>query len=117
MEFESISDEARYYNITQSDITHCCNREKINIVNGFLWRFKGDDYDVKTIELKTKVVYQYDYNGNFINKFDGVLQAEKLTGIKILERVVMGNIIMLETIFGDFMVINLINLIYLEILV
>lgn len=82
MEFESISEAARYYNISQADITHCCNREKLNIVNGFIWRFKGDDHDVKTIDLNTKVVCQYDYAGNLIKKYDGVLQAEKITGIK-----------------------------------
>lgn len=82
MEFESISEASRYYNISQSDITHCCNREKLNIVGGFIWRFKGDDFDVKTLDINTKIICQYDYNGNLIHKYEGILQAEKKTGIK-----------------------------------
>lgn len=82
MEFESISEASRYYNISQSDITHCCNREKVHIVGGFIWRFKGDDFDVRTIELNTKIVCQYDYYGHLLQKYDGVSQAEKITGVK-----------------------------------
>ena len=80
-DFESASEAARYYNISQADITHCCNREKVQIVGGFIWRFKNDDYDVKTIKLNTRVIYQYDLQGNFLNKYYGVTEAEKSTGI------------------------------------
>lgn len=82
MEFESISEASRYYNVSQSDITHCCNREKLNIVGGFIWRFKGDDYDVKTIKLNTKIIIQYNFDGNIIGKYNGVKDAERKTGIR-----------------------------------
>lgn len=81
-EFESIADAARYYNLSQADITHCCRREKVYMVGGFIWRFKGDDYDVKTIKLPTRVIYQYDFFGNFINKYNGIQEAERITHIK-----------------------------------
>ena len=76
-DFESAAEAARYYNISQADITHCCNREKVKIVGGFIWRFKNDDYDVKTIKLNKRVIYQYDLQGNFLNKYSGVKNAER----------------------------------------
>ena len=79
-EFESVTDAARYYGISQADISHCCKREKVKIVKGFIWRFKGDDYDVKTIELNTRIICQYDLYGNFINKYNGEYEAIKATG-------------------------------------
>lgn len=80
-EFESISEGARYYNISQSDISYCCQRKKLNVVNGLIWRFKGDDYDVKTLKLRTRVVCQYDFAGNFIRKYNGIQEAKRITGI------------------------------------
>ena len=80
-EFESIAEAARYYNLSQADITHCCKREKVYIVGGFIWRFKDDDYDVKTIKIPTRVIYQYDLYGNFLNKYNGVQEAERITHI------------------------------------
>ena len=74
-EFESLSEAARFYNISEADISNCCNRKKVLIVNNFLWRFKGDDYDVKTIELHTKIICQYDVHGNFIKKYEGLNKA------------------------------------------
>ena len=79
-EFESVTDAARYYGISQADISHCCKREKVKIVKGFIWRFKGDDYDVKTIELNTHVICQYDLYGNLLNKYNGESEASKITG-------------------------------------
>lgn len=81
MEFESISDGARYYNLNISDISSCCKREKLNMVGGFIWRFKGDDYDVKTIILNTKVICQYDLDGTYIARYNGETEAKKATGI------------------------------------
>ena len=81
-EFESIAEAARYYNLSQADITHCCKREKVYMVGGFIWRFKDDDYDVKTIKIPTRVIYQYDLCGNFLNKYNGIQEAERITGIK-----------------------------------
>ena len=79
--FESAAEAARYYNISQADITHCCNREKVKIVGGFIWRFKNDDYDVKTIKLNKRVIYQYDLQGNFLNKYNGIKNAERSNGL------------------------------------
>lgn len=81
-EFESITDAACYYNISQADITHCCNREKLNMVGGYIWRFKGDDCDVKSVEIPAKVIIQYDFEGNFINKYYGIKEATIKTGIR-----------------------------------
>lgn len=80
-EFESISEAARYYDISESDISFCCHRKKLKIVNGYIWRFKGDDYDVKTIKLNTRVVLQYNLSGNLLHKYNGVQDAEKSTGL------------------------------------
>lgn len=105
MEFESISDGARYYNISESDISYCCNREKLKMVGGFIWRFKGDDYDVKTIVLPTKVICQYDFDGNLIAKYNGVAEAEKITGIHNISQCCRGKYVhagyFIWRFFGD----------------
>ena len=80
-EFESISEAARYYDISESDISFCCHRKKLKIVNGYIWRFKGDDYDVKTIELDTKIIIQYDLSVELLHKYNGIQEAEKVTGL------------------------------------
>ena len=79
-EFDSIAEASRYYNIQVGDISMCCNRGRIKMVKGFIWRFKGDDYDVKTINIRHHTVRQYDFNGNLINTFACLDDAVKYTG-------------------------------------
>ena len=79
-EFSSIAEAARYYDIENGDISMCCNRGRVKMVNGFIWRFKGDDYDVKTIDIRHHTVRQYDFEGNLINTFPCLDVAVKYTG-------------------------------------
>ncbi len=76
MKFESIAEASRFYDISQADITHCCNREKVSMVGGFIWRFKGNDSDVKSIKLNTKIIVQYDFRGNIVGKYYGIKDAQ-----------------------------------------
>lgn len=52
------------------------------IVNGYVWRYENDPFDKYPITYKnnSRVVCQYDVQGNLINTYSSVVQATKETG-------------------------------------
>lgn len=78
--YNSIKEASLETDVSTKTIRKCC-KEEIGI-RDFQWRFyNGDDSDISAAEIKTKVVYQFDLQGNLITWHRTAYQAEKKTGI------------------------------------
>lgn len=67
-EYDSMSDAAYNNNISQSDISNCCNGKKIVTAGGYRWSKTKDLADVEIKPHKKRVV-MYDLNGNMLKIF------------------------------------------------
>lgn len=87
----------RYYTAVEASKTTGISKhtiyEKVSHTKGinshtkFLWKkkenviFENGEYKIKNFILPNIYVYQFDIDGNFINKYDGVNKASEQTGI------------------------------------
>ena len=68
--------------VKRYQIINCCTG-KIVYVGIKVYRFHGESFNsFKTYRDKSKLVEQYDLNGNFINVFESVRKACKAVGLK-----------------------------------
>lgn len=73
--YESMSDAARINSISQADISHCCNGEKVATVGGFYWS-KNPVLVLKSeVKKKNTRVDMYSKTGEFIKTFDSTVGA------------------------------------------
>ena len=82
-EWKSINSIKRDLGIENCNIISCCNG-RLGYCNNFQWRYTYyEKLDIaktrsqKIKESKYKIVYQYDYNGNFLKSYDSVIETEK----------------------------------------
>lgn len=80
--FKSTGEASRNTGVDRSCIKACCNKQR-RYAGDYYWRYEkdgyveGDDLDLNDIPKKgiQKTVYQYDLNGNFIQKHSGCTEA------------------------------------------
>lgn len=63
----------------RSYITQCCKKKRVS-AGGFLWSYEGETPNAY-IKQSTSAVEQYDANGNYINTFISLTEAENATGV------------------------------------
>lgn len=82
-EYESIREASRCTNIPRKGISRCCNH-KLLTSGDYQWMFKNEYIQNGTIIYKqpiVKSVVQISMNGEFINRYDSIIQAHIITGI------------------------------------
>ncbi len=84
-EFNSIKEAARKLNALADNIRACCNGRKKSC-SGFQWSYKKvlnlGKYAIKEYNGKScKSVCQYDKNGKFLNRYDSIREASRVTNI------------------------------------
>ena len=73
--YESISEAARLNNLSQADISNCCNGIKVITVGGFYWsKSKVLTLNSNIKRQKTRVD-MYNIDGKFIKTFDSLNEA------------------------------------------
>ena len=77
-EYDSISAAAKAHNIDPSNLRSVLNSETKS-AGGYRWKRIGEQTQKR--DCKSVKITQLDYNGNIINHFDSITQAEKTTGI------------------------------------
>lgn len=80
----SMTEASRSLNIGTPHITQCCNKERRKAGN-YIWRYEADKSNITPYKRKTrsKLVNQYDLNGNFIKQWDSLAQiSEELKLLK-----------------------------------
>lgn len=77
--FNSIFEASKYTSINQGNIGECC-RGNYKSAGGFIWRFFGDNTPKRYTNKIMRSVCQFDLEGNFIEKFDSLVEAAKKTG-------------------------------------
>ena len=67
--------------VKRIQIVKSCSGARIS-GGGFIWRFEGDEFDTnKSLNEKSKLVFQYDQQLNLINTYASTRLAAKTTGI------------------------------------
>lgn len=57
-----------------------CHGNK-RMINGYIWRFYGDDYDKYSIKKKSEVaIDKFDIYGNYIQTYNSIKDATKSIG-------------------------------------
>lgn len=82
-EFESVTEASKSTGIDFRQISSACIG-KYKTSMGFVWRFKGDDFDKFAIQnnIKTKKkVIQYTLNKEFVNEYPSIHEACEKTGV------------------------------------
>jgi len=82
-EFQSLNEVYRKTGIPVSNISNACNG-KLKQVNGYIWRFKGDEIKVninKKVCSQQRRVMQMDIYENDIIIYNSILDAAEKTGI------------------------------------
>lgn len=84
--FNSLSDAEKLTGVNQANISSCLTG-KYKSAGGYIWRYYDIDcchkLDYKYERITTaKKVNQYTMDGDFIQSFDSITEAYKLTGIK-----------------------------------
>lgn len=77
-EYPSINNAAKLNNLSDSNISKCCNNKVIS-VGGYIWRFEGDLTPPKYKNRKS--ILQYDMNDILISEYDNIRKASLETGI------------------------------------
>lgn len=72
--YSSISDAALNNNVSQADISNCCNGKKVATVGGFYWS-KSKDFVLPNIQKQKKRIVMIDKNGKLIREFDSATDA------------------------------------------
>lgn len=87
---------AKQNNCYRAHITNCCN-EKMKTYKGFIWKYIEDYADevliventkLRNLDIKKpkifkqrKTIIQYDLEGNILGSYNGVSEANRLTGV------------------------------------
>lgn len=89
-EWDSLSDIARHFN--SSELPEKCLSKKTKSYHGYMWfyEYRGENIDPYVPSLASsvlrkklsKVLYQYDMNGNFLRKWSSLKEIENNLGIK-----------------------------------
>lgn len=81
--YESISEASRRVGIGTTLITEVCRGQKYT-AKGYVWRYQGDSFDCyRTFPLSQGIaVDQYDLNGNFVQGFASISEAQRTTNTK-----------------------------------
>lgn len=75
--YSSARDAQKELGIGYKLISAVCNGSK-RIAHGYIWRFEGDSFDKYETENTYLIkVDKYDLNGNFIQTFDSIVEANK----------------------------------------
>lgn len=91
--FDSLRECGRRLNFSSGDISRCC-QDKINSYNGYFWSYtelsKKDiqkrqqqlenKSNVKNSKVSSKVVYEYDMEGNFIKEWPSTQEVGRQKG-------------------------------------
>lgn len=83
--FGGINEAARLTSSDASCIVRVCKKE-ISQANGYQWKYKNDDsriFPLKEVKFHYRKVAQYDKEGNFINIFNSISEAERENGWKV----------------------------------
>lgn len=86
-EYKSIKDASIDNNLSQSSISYVCKKKR-DTAGGFIWRFTKDLSNDEIIKIKNRTqvgnfprkILQYDLMDNFINSYNSIKEAEKMTG-------------------------------------
>jgi group I intron endonuclease len=79
--YNSLKEAAQKNKISSSLLSLCCNK-KIKTAKGYQWRFKDENPANKIVKINCVAVYQYDLDGNFIQKFNNIKSAADYIGVK-----------------------------------
>ena len=79
-EYNNINEAAKELNTSKQSILKCCRGELISSVNS-IWRFEGDAFDRYNTKKKRKVskdktILQLDINGDIINEYNSIKEAQ-----------------------------------------
>lgn len=79
-EYNNINEAAKELNTSKQSISRCCRGELISSVNS-IWRFEGDAFDRYNTKKKRKVskdktILQLDINGDIINEYNSIKEAQ-----------------------------------------
>lgn len=72
--YVSVTEAARQTGFDQSDISNCCLKKKVKTVGNRIWCFK-DDVPLSNIKGKSRIVKQFDFNGNLLNVYNSISEA------------------------------------------
>ena len=81
-EWNSLKDASKYYHTYM--ISNAC-RKKAPTAVGYQWKYKTDNSKIVDISgnIRKRIVYVYDIDGNFIGKFDSITNAAKQLNINV----------------------------------
>lgn len=77
--WQSVRAIERELGYARSNITLCC-KHKTYQAYGYLWSYDEDYIKQKKIRKNCKTVYQYDLDGNFVQKWESVSEIHKVLG-------------------------------------
>ena len=72
--YESMNDAAFNNNVSQADISSCCNGKKVATVGGFYWS-KNKDFVLPDIKRQKRKVVMYDLDGKMLKIFHSCIEA------------------------------------------
>ena len=78
-EYSSIKEASRETNIARENIKLVCQKKRDSTGN-FIWSFTKE-LVIRDSKRQQKEVYQYDFQLNFIKKYESVSEAEKESGV------------------------------------
>lgn len=82
--YDTLEEASKLTNTSKSLITNNCKRKHSNTANGYVWRYEDSPLqENEKIPLKEKKVLQYDLNGNFLQEYQSLTEASKITGINL----------------------------------
>jgi group I intron endonuclease len=81
--YNSISEASRAVGVGINSISLVCKGQKLT-AKGYVWRYQGDSFDCyRTLPLSQGIaVDQYDLNGNFVQGFVSISEAQRTTNTK-----------------------------------
>lgn len=83
--FESIHVAAEFCNGYPINISNCCNR-KTKTAYDYIWRFENEPLDkneaVFIVKGKTRIIGQFDLDGNLIKYYTSIKEAAMAVGVK-----------------------------------
>lgn len=70
-EFDSLLDAAASINRSPTGIYSCCiKRKHCKTCGGYAWSFEGEPLDLSFVHGKKRPIYQWDLDGNYINRYE-----------------------------------------------
>lgn len=74
-EYQSMADAAENNNLSQADISNCCNGKKVATVGGFYWSKIPEFPNELKIKQQKKKIAAYSLENKFIKSFDSITNA------------------------------------------